>query len=263
MFFINLVLYYHYFVTVLAYKMGDWRKLPIEESYEQLVEINPDFTFPYYSKEMRLTSDSRVFLRKNVALNFFKAREIVGRYGYELVIYDGWRSLEVQENLFWFYLKDFTAKKFGRENDFLEARTSDEIKKNFHLLPKDLQVTLKEANRKYASWPSSDLRCPSPHYSGGAIDVWLFRNGEPVSLGVPFDWMEEDAGAFFHLKFFRKKIQPYDRVISRRRSILLWSMIRAGFTCYPPEFWHFNFGNQMDSLVNHHVAKYGPIFPPK
>jgi len=38
-------------------------------------------------------------------------------------------------------------------------------------------------------------------------------------------------------------------------------MTKAGFSCYGPEIWHFNHGNQMDSLVKGGMAAYSYIEP--
>ena len=73
--------------------------------------------------------------------------------------------------------------------------------------------------------------------------------------------MEVDAGAFYHLKRKRKPFLGNDRAISARREVLLYAMIKAGFTCYGPEIWHFNYGNQMDALVRGGPARYSYIEP--
>lgn len=257
----NLILRYHHVRTILAYQRRDWRGLPIKENNELLVQIPESICFPYYAEEMKITKDRRIFLREEVAERYLNAKAKVKAHGYDLVVYDGWRSLEVQESLFWLYLKEFTVRKFNQERHFAAAITPTEIKACFELLPMNLQITLRESNRTYASWPSADPLCPSPHVTGGSVDVWLHQEGKPVSLGVPFDWMEKDAGAFYHLHPFRKKVLPLDAIVSKRRSILLSSMINAGFTCYGPEFWHFNHGNQMDSVVTRKMAKYSIVQP--
>lgn len=73
--------------------------------------------------------------------------------------------------------------------------------------------------------------------------------------------MKDDAGAFYHLKIRRKRFSGNDAKICRNRNILLMSMVKAGFTCYGPEIWHFNFGNQMDALVKGGIACYSYIEP--
>lgn len=243
-----------------AYAKGSWRELPIQECNEPLAQVTPALCHSFYSWEMNLTTDRRIFLRKSVAEMFLEANRIISASGIRLVIYDGWRSVALQENLFWYYLKIFTAAKFNVQDHFSQTATNHEVKEAFLLLPLDLQEKLKEANRMYVSWPSSDPLRPSPHSTGGSIDVWPFRFGRPVDLGVPFDWMEDNAGAFYHLKTERLKFEN-DLAICRNRELLLEAMVGAGFSCYPPEIWHFNFGNQMDSLVTGEIARYSYIEP--
>lgn len=249
------------FRTLFAYRNKSWRNIPIFDNNEPLVLVPRDMCFPYYSKHMQIWPDERIFLRKGVYDRFLDARSFVAKNGYSLVVYDGWRPIGLQERLFWYYLKEFTVKKFSLVQIFTSAKQPEEIKEVFLGLDVDTQDALRLANRTYVSWPSSDPLCPSPHATGGAIDVWLHRDGMPVDLGVPFDWMEENAGAFYHLKFKREKFTNNDDLVCKCRNMLIVAMSRAGFTCYGPEIWHFNFGNQMHSLVSGGPAMYSYIEP--
>lgn len=207
---------------------------------------------------MKLTPDERLFLREGALERFLKAQALVREDGFDLRVYDGWRPVELQESLFWYYMREFTAAKFNLGDEFKALDTTDKVREHFLGLPQDSQVTMKEANRTFVSWPSKDRTSPSPHATGGSVDVWLYRDDQPCNLGVPFDWMEEDAGAFYHLKprWARKRFKGNERRISEHRNILLLAMVRAGFTCYGPEIWHFNYGNQMDALVRGGDARY-------
>lgn len=253
-------LHYERLRTIRAYKYGNWRTLPIRENGEPLVQVPAEYCYPYYVREMRLITDDRVFLRREVLNRYLRAQRTLRAHGFDLVVYDGWRSVELQENLFWFYLREFTAARFNRREEFAALREMSEIRDHFNGLPPDVQTTLREANRMYVSWPSRDPASPSPHATGGSIDVWLYKDGVAANLGVPFDWMEADAGAFYHMKRWRKSF-PGDRRVSFNRDLLLLAMIDAGFSCYPPEIWHFNFGNQMDALVKGGPAVYSYIEP--
>lgn len=247
--------------TQNAYSKNSWKNIPIVENNEPLVELPWTVSFPYYSKVMGLEGGETIFLRKTVASRFFRARGKLLCLGYDLRIYDGWRSVELQENLFWFYLKKFTLNAYPQiKSLFEDCIEVSEIKRRFYQLSGDDQEKLMAANCKYVSWPSKDLSSPSPHSTGGAIDVWLFKEDKPLDLGVPFDWMEESAGAFFHLRKDRKKFSN-DEEVSKRRTALILAMVNSGFSCYEPEFWHFNLGNQMDSLVKGVDACYSYIEP--
>ena len=253
-------LQYARFKTIRAYKSGDWRKILIRENNDPLVEVPAKYCYPYYMREMHLTTDKRIFLRQEVLNRFVQARETLRSKGFDLIVYDGWRSVELQENLFWHYMREFTAARFNRKDEFVQLKELSQVRDYFKRLPPDVQTTLREANSTYVSWPSKNPLVPSPHVTGGSLDVWLYQDGVPASVGIPFDWMEENAGAFYHLKRWRKSFSGDHRVCSNRSALLL-AMIQAGFSCYPPEIWHFNFGNQMDALVKGEKARYSYVEP--
>jgi D-alanyl-D-alanine dipeptidase len=135
------------------------------------------------------------------------------------------------------------------------------VKAHFENFPPELRATMIGSNRTYVSLPSKDVLCPSPHSTGCSVDVWLFKDGKAENLGVPFDWMEKNAGAFYHLKIRRNRFPGNDRLICQNRKLLLLAMIKASLTCYGPEIWHLNYGNQMDALVKGDHAIYSYIEP--
>lgn len=249
--------------TLRAYRFGgDWRQLPVRDNGEPLALVPKEMSYPYYAVEMRLTTDHNVWLREGVLERVLHARCQLQKLGLDLLVYDGWRSIELQEALFWYYLRQFTVRQFDLTDYFAAATTSAAIKKLFDELSPDRRTVLREANRRYVSWPSKDPDRPSPHATGGAVDVWIREHdGGHANLGVPFDWMEDDAGAFYHLKRRRRRFPGNDRLVCRRRGQLLLAMADAGFSVYPAEFWHFNAGNQMDSLVTGQIARYSYIEP--
>lgn len=247
--------------TLSAYRNGDWRKILIDECGSRLIKVPEEMTFPFYARILKATEDERLFLREEVLEKVLLARKYLQNTGFDLKVYDGWRSLTLQENLFWVYLRLFTADRFGMSQAFHNFENASDIKSFFHTLSPEIQSAMMEANRTYVSWPTRDLMHPSPHSTGGSVDVWLFKDGEASSLGVSFDWMEEDAGAFYHLKWKRKKFPGNDNRVCRNREMLLLAMLKSGFSCYGPEIWHFNFGNQMDALVKGGKAIYSYIEP--
>lgn len=248
------------FKTLLAYQKS-WRGIPIKENGEPLVAVPEELSNAFYTLDMRIASDPIILLRRSVFERFLRARYILSGFGYDLIVYDGWRSMELQENLFWFYMKEFLIPKYPQVAKlFASVQNPSQIKDVFATLSETFQTTLKEQNRTYVSWPSSNCASPSPHATGGAIDVWLYRDEKPVSLGVPFDWMEVSAGAFYHLKLRREKFNG-DRVVARNRNLLIYAMTKVGFSCYGPEIWDYNYGNQMHALVTGGTACYSYIEP--
>lgn len=247
--------------TQKAYAKRSWKEVPIIASKEPLISLPSAISSPYYSKVMNLGGGNTIYLRESVLTSLNEARDKLLSLGYDLQVYDGWRSVELQEELFWFYMKKFTIELFPEiKHLFEKAIRISQIKNCFYELPIMKQKLVKKANCEYVSWPSKDPMVPSPHSTGGAVDVWLYKDGKALDFGVPFDWMEDSAGAFYHLKKNRKRF-PNDSEVCRNRTLLTLSMESVGFSCYPSEFWHFNLGNQMDGLVKNTDALYSYIEP--
>jgi len=241
----------------------NWKTQPIRECGEALVEVAPGACMPYYAAVMNLTTEQRLFLRQEVRTRFYAARENLWQnWKLELVLFDGWRSIELQEKLFWQCLKEDTARRLGFAEHFVEASQPEAIREAFARLDPVVQRQLRAENEKYSSWPTADPTCPSMHATGGAVDVWIFRNGRPVNLGVTFDTMDERSGTFRHLSS-EPGWPGYTEEAALMRDRLIYVMSTAGFAAYPWEFWHWNFGNQAWSLVAGEPAKYGYIEPGK
>lgn len=249
------------FKTLSSYHLGNWRKIPIKENGEPLIQIPKEIAFPFYAKTMKIVTDERMYLREEVLKRVLIARSWLQNYGFDLIVYDGWRSVELQENLFWYYMRMYTSNRFGQKEQFDKLHTFNSIRSYFSSLSPEIQKEMIESNRPYVSWPSKNPAEPSPHTTGGSVDVWLFKEETEMDLGVPFDCMEKNAGAFYHLSFLRKRFISNDKKICQNRSKLILAMTKAGFSCYGPEFWHFNYGNQMDALVKGGTARYSYIEP--
>lgn len=244
-----------------AFRKGNWRHLPIQENEEPLLLVPPEFCYPWYAVEMGFCDDPRIYLRRTVYNMFLVAHGILRSWGYDLMIYDGWRSITLQEALFWHYLKEFSASKFDIEHVFAGCSRPADIKSVFLGLCPEVKCALLEENFTYVSWPSNDPSCPHPHATGGAVDVWLYQDGRPINMGVPFDWMDREAGAFYHRSPNVHSLGANHETICAHREALQAAMAAVGFSCYAAEFWHFNFGNQMDALVSKNDALYSYIEP--
>ena len=249
----------------MAYKMRDWKKdAPIVECHEPLMRVPDKIVYPYYHRQMNI-GRPEMYLRQSVLEKLLLAAEELKNKGYQLMAYDGWRPVEVQEQLYFQYMKIFAIPKFGLQGYFAHCQSAQSIKEILHssVISIDTREALWLAMKSYVSWPCKGPNAPSPHTTGGSVDVWLhdITSGDPLNMGVSFDWMEENSGAFYHLKRQHKKFVD-DETVCQRRTDLILAMVHAGFSCYGPEFWHFNFGNQMDAIVTRETARYGYIEPP-
>ncbi|MEM9320117.1 MAG: M15 family metallopeptidase [Pseudomonadota bacterium] len=148
--------------------------------------------------------------------------------GLNLVVLDGWRPLTLQQALYTEFRNQVQATQPNASDAEIERRTL-----------------------QYAAFPSDDPQAPSPHLTGGAVDVCLAdHNGDTLPMGTAFDemcpasWTEA----------------PVAQIYARRRRCLYCAMTSAGFTNIPSEWWHYDFGNWIWAFYKKTgAAKYGPI----
>ena len=200
--------------------------------YARTDGLNP----PYYG---RLASASeRVFCRRSVAERLREANERILPLGIELFVLNGYRSLEVQKELWNFYIEK------GRET------LDDPTDANCVAFAGEYCSDPREFDR-------SDPRTWPTHITGGAVDLTLRirKTGESLFMGGVFD----DPDDVSHTAYFEKlnvehadnKRQPPLSCVEalRNRRLLYWTMREAGFANYPYEWWHYDWGTQF-SIIN-------------
>ena len=89
----------------------------------------------------------------------------------------------------------------------------------------------------FVSAPSSDPDAPPPHLTGGALDLTLSWNGEPLALGSGFDEFGDQA----HTDAFERM----PGTVRELRRLLYWTMRTHGFVVLAYEWWHFEYGTRL------------------
>jgi D-alanyl-D-alanine dipeptidase len=144
------------------------------------------------------------------------------RTGYRLYIKDAYRPVALQAHMVEIWYPDYLRTKHP---DW----TPEQI--------------LRETGRIWAP-ASSDITCPSPHLTGGAVDVFLY---DPVTqvlcpMGSEFDESSLiSATAYFEQA---SSLTPEMEQVRSNRRILYNAMTAVGFVNYPEEFWHYSLGDQ-------------------
>ncbi len=147
-----------------------WKTVPVRENGEPLVAVGSfsgnafDRLFsssiyfgeredsPYPNNEERLEGSLiTTFVREDAAKQLLRAEEQLPQ-GYHLVVLDTYRTLEVQQSLFDQYYSGLKE----RHPDWTEDELSQET-------------------QKYVSLPSKDPTKPSPHNTGGSIDLAIYH----------------------------------------------------------------------------------------
>jgi zinc D-Ala-D-Ala dipeptidase len=217
--------------------MRGWQEVRIEPIDEPLVHIVSDgrlLVAPIYRQRGYPEAPAEVYVRSRVAERLKQAAELLPP-SLSLLVLDGWRPLELQEGLYRAYTTSLSGST-GLHGD-----------------------ELRRALRRFVTEPSDDPRCPSPHLTGGAVDLTL-ASGDGVAL---------DMGSEFDELSARSRTDHYEHLapsarqteIRDRRRLLCEVMRRSGFCNYPEEWWHFDLGNQFWGLLRGQVAYYGKIAP--
>ena len=191
-------------------------------------------------RELPLAHTPRtIFVRSELIARLDTARALLPD-GFDLLVLDGWRSPEFQEELVQYY-----RERTG-------ARTLD----------------------GFVSDPGDDALI-APHTTGGALDLTLSVNGVAVGLGTDWDAFTDRAA----LSYFEDTSQASARttttahaehegeeawgspcLIRSLRRMLAAVLIEAGFAPFATEWWHWSFGDQYwAAFYGHDRAEYGRV----
>ena len=247
---------------------------------------------PYGGSSKLSGSLLSTFMREDVAKKLQVAQKLLPK-GHYLVVFDAYRTLEVQASLYNHYYT-----------------------KLMQLYPKWDDIALSIETQKYVSLPSSDTSKPSPHHTGGAVDVAIVRvndhvrirldqidarldvlgyrsldintieqyakksnyqeyylltlersallknNAQMLNFGTEFDNGTKLAALIYYenLAIIRSLNSEESEAATNRR-ILYHAMVEAGMVPYQEEWWHFNAPeSQMGAKVaGLKLATYGAV----
>ncbi|MEQ1617958.1 MAG: M15 family metallopeptidase [Terricaulis sp.] len=179
-----------------------------------------------------------LLLRAGAAERLQRVNARLAEAALEIWLFDAWRPQAVQ---IYFHDHWFPA----------------ELKKRKPALDGD---ALTAAVERYWAAPSAGANAPSPHSTGGAVDLTLrWIGGDALWMGSLFD----DASPIAHLDHFEAHSAEWSFSAEEARAnrrLLYWLMIEAGFAANPNEWWHFSYGDQMwAQATGEAAALYGGI----
>lgn len=214
-------------MTLLKYE-----HIEIKESGDPLVNLtNFDFYLEpsYYNRG--LSEESRIYIRKTIAEKLKKIQEELGKYRFK--IWDGWRSREVQHNIYMNYWKKLKYKHPNWEED-----------------------RLKEEVGKFVTVATDPNRIPI-HCSGGSVDLTLIdSSGNELDMGTGFDHFGSEAASLFY------EDDDIDDPVRTNKKLLREIMLAEDFRHDDDEWWHFDYGNQLwAAAFNKSFAIYGECVP--
>lgn len=213
----------------------------IEECSEPLVSLNAFgnqqiIVLPEYWQRGIPGALNDCYVREGVAKRLAEAACALPN-GYKLVILDGWRPISVQMSLYQLF-----REKIKAENpEFPEQRVSQLVE-------------------SYVSLPSNDRLKPSPHITGGAVDLSIQdKSGRMLEMGSNFD----EFSKISFTRYFEEQIEHGDILDQLEKSsldnrrLLFYVLSNVGFTNYAEEWWHYDFGNQFWGAITGQPAIYG------
>lgn len=248
-----------------------WKELPLRESHEPLIPLGSfsehDHIFtssvyygehsnsPYHGEKALDETLITMFARESVVKRLEQAQAMLPEHHY-LIVLDSYRSLEVQKALYDHYYQALAKLKPDWTAEELSAET-----------------------QKYVSLPSTNETRPSPHNTGGSVDVVIFslppeidarcqeidrqiaalddelekyplqmekislqrRYANFLNFGTEFD----HGGAAAQLNHFehleRERSVTAEELEARDNRRLLYNvMVETGMQPYLDEWWHFN-----------------------
>jgi D-alanyl-D-alanine dipeptidase len=170
----------------------------LKDCGEALVDISPSFDCAQaYFHAGWQHSVTETYLRSGIAQRLHRVNVSLPE-GFSIFVFDAWRPLALQAELF-------------------EAAYSDAN------LPPGFLATA-----------SNEATLPSPHVSGGTVDLTLSYRGTPLALGTSFDNFDQYAAI--------TAFEEADSIVRRLRRLLHSSMRHQEFVVYSGEWWHFEYG---------------------
>lgn len=193
---------------------------------------------PYYLRVPGSIPD--LLVRRSVATRLREVNARLLEAGLALFLFDAWRPQAIQR-----YFHDVWFP------EWLKARN-----------PALAGAALTEAVEKYWAAPTAGRDSPSPHSTGGAVDLTLIvgETGQPLYMGGIFDDLTETAWTDGFER--QPALSMSDEEARANRRLLYWAMTEAGFANNPTEWWHYSWGDQMWArLRGQPAAVYGACDP--
>jgi zinc D-Ala-D-Ala dipeptidase len=182
------------------------REIPSVDEGEPLISAETELPVLRVYEELPFrTAPREVRLRAGLVERLVAARESLSG-PFSLVLIDGWRSLEFQQELLDYY---------SRTHDSLDGYVSD----------------------------PGDERLVPPHVTGGAVDLTLTYDGRPLALGTDFDAFEDEAAVDW-FEDPRRSGGPGTELTRRLRRHLASALVGQGLAPLAEEWWHWSFGDQ-------------------
>ena len=193
--------------------------IPIQENQEPLVDLKNQKEILYGPSPEIPNNQDYTQLRKTVYEKLVEAQKLLPP-GLKFCLYEGYRSLDLQKELFDNRYRQVKACQPNWPHDSIFDETTKLVSPVINL--------------------DGTTNTP-PHSTGAAVDVYLVdAEGKAVDMGIhPALWMEDLDGAISQTdsNFLSEKAK-------KNRVILSRALEAVGFVNYPTEYWHWSYGDR-------------------
>lgn len=159
-------------------------------------------------------TDNVMYVRETVAKMLRQVEDALPN-GYQLLIFDAFRPVEYQ------------AKRFNERLEKFRTEFTDKTEEEIRAI-----------TFKYIFPPNMDPQKPSPHSTGGVLDLTLSYNGEPIDMGTGYGNYDKDR------ELIPTNSEQVTKEQRENRRFLVRLMLEAGFANYPGEWWHYMYGDR-------------------
>jgi D-alanyl-D-alanine dipeptidase len=214
-----------------------------------------------------------VFVRLGVAKKLAKAARLLPA-GHMLLVWDAFRPLNVQQSLFDDYVKKLETAGTPHEQAVVDAQKFVSIPSHDATRPpphntggavdltiirfstdawKEMQtlnrvVRMKETKANWRQIYAAEMR-----------RIQLVReSSSPLDMGTVFDEVAPTTATRYYEGLNSGTIGEVERQRRDNRRLLCNLLTIVGFSNYPEEWWHFDFGNQFDAARTGRKSIYGP-----
>ena len=184
-----------------------------------------------YAKQGRAGAITVAYLRKEAADRLLHAATFLPK-GYAFKIFDAWRPYAVQKSLYDEYFEK------------VKAETPTLTEEEWHAKAKT-----------FVSFPDKSKKFAYVHSSGGAVDLTVVdERGRELDMGTGFDDFSPLAATC------ALEEREWDNEAKENRRILYHAMTKAGFTNYPAEWWHYDYGDIFWGAMTGKAVKYPSVY---
>ena len=194
-------------------------RMLVKECGDPLIDLRSQTTIAFGPPPEKLDNVCYTKLRKAVYEKLCKAQDLLPE-GIRFCLYEGWRSLDLQNELF--------QKMFQKNRAHFPLLSHEELFVETMKLVSPLELL------------DGSVNVP-PHATGAAIDIYLIdNNGVPLDMGILIDQWTSDIGA----RLSQTKSPYIDQKARNHRNIMSSTLSQMGFVNYPNEYWHWSYGDR-------------------